>query len=159
MEKKSAIPLLAMGFFLIISWGFDLAKAALKNSRISTFTLTNLWVDLLIELVFAGMVILFVWLILFKVQKSSLVDWIFIILGLLAFLQSTPFKIYLNPFSSIDIPPRYIRDDYSIFIQGYYSIVIGFSSFLSRIPIFGFFTRASALITALGVTNFFRKSR
>ncbi len=82
MEKKRAIPLLAMVLFSITSWGFDLAKAALKNSRISTFTLTNLWVDLLIELVFAGLVILFVWLILFKVQKSSLVGWIFILLGI-----------------------------------------------------------------------------
>ncbi len=159
MEKKSAIPLLAMGFFLIISWGFDMAKAALKDFRSRTFIQTNLWVDLLIELVFAGLVILFVWLILVRYKKSSLVGWIFLILGLLAFFQATPFKMYLDPFSGITIPPRYIRDDYSIFIQGYYSIIIGLSGFLARIPVFGFFTRAGALITALGVTNFFRKSR
>ena len=156
--KKNVLPLLAMVIWLLASWGLDLAKTALKNFRSSTFIMTNLWVDLVIELVFAGLVILLVWLVLVKHKKSTLVGWVFIIIGLLALFQSHTVRLLIPRHFNIDVPPRYIRDDYSVFVQIYYSFIIGISSFLNSIPILGFFTKASALLTALGVANFFRKA-
>jgi hypothetical protein len=157
--KKKTLPLLAMLLFFIAGWGFDQAKAALKNYRSDTFNTTNLWVDVLMELVFAGLVILLLCLVLIKFNRSAWVGWSFVIVGSLAFILSSPYHLYIsNPFN-IEVPPRYIRDDYSLVMQACYSLVIFFSRFVSGFTVFGFFTRASSLVTALGVANFFRKPR
>jgi hypothetical protein len=157
--NKKALPLLAMVLFFIVSWGFDQAKTALKNYRSHTFNMTNLWVDVLMELVFAGLVIFLGWLVLIKFNKSALVGWSFVIVGLLALFISSPYQLYVPHFFNIKVPPRYIRDDYSFFIQAYYSLVLFFSGFIYRFTVFGFFTRASAFAITTGVANFFRKPR
>jgi hypothetical protein len=156
--KNKVLPLLAIVLWLITSWGFDEAKTALKNYRSSTFNNTNLWVDFLIELVFAGLVLLLVWLVLFKFKKSALLGWSFVVIGLLAFYLSTPYRTYLTSlFTNIEIPPRYLRDDYPFFMQTYFSFIINFSKFLRGFSSLGFVTKASALTLALGVANIFRK--
>jgi hypothetical protein len=156
--KKKVLPLLAMLIFFITAWGLDQAKTVLKNYRSSTLNTTNLWVDILLELVFAGLAILLVWLVLIKFKRSALVGWGFVVVGLLALILSSPYHFYITNLFNVEVPPRYIRDDYSILMQGYFSMVLFFRGFIHMFSIFGFFTRASAFATALGVANFFRKA-
>jgi len=163
MMKNKFLPLAAMVLFLGISWGFDAAKYALRNYRARTFHMTTLWIDLLIELVLAGLVILFVWLVLFKFNKSALVPWVFIPLGLLGLYLSAPYALlfpHLNLFNNVEIPFRYLRVDYPFYMRLYFDFVLFTRSF----PLFGIgnlggvFANSSALTLAVGVASLLRKA-
>jgi len=135
MTKKEALPLLAMPGLFILSYGFDDAIAALKAFRASTFIFTTLWIDILIEFVFAGAVIFLIWLVLVKCGKDLLVGWVFVVTGLIALFIVTPYGYYLIP--------RNLRD------------FLGFSPPVS----IGFLAKAGALTTMLGAAHLLRRPR
>jgi hypothetical protein len=144
MTKKEALPLLAMPGFLILSYGLDVAIATIKAFASSTFRVIDAaWGHVLVEFVFAGAVILLVWLVLAKREKKLLVGWLFFAIGLIALFISTPFQIYLSAIMSA--PPAPLRG--------------GFYYFLLSFGFYGFFTKASALIVVLGLVNLLRKPR
>jgi hypothetical protein len=144
MAKKEAIPLLAMAGFLILAYGFDTALIKIKIVTGSTFrTLEAIWGQILIELVFACLVVLLVWL----VWKSRGNKWVIggpiLLVGLIAFFISTPFIIYLGDLLGTSPFPQ----------RGWlYFFLLSFNSF-------GFFTRAGALIIILGLVELLRKPR
>jgi hypothetical protein len=158
MAKKAALPLLAMLGLLILSYEMDVAKVALKAFRASTFNFSTIWIDFLIELVFAGVVIFLAWFILIKHEKDALAGWGFVVTGLLAFFLSTPFSIYLHSLFNVGIPPYKIRD-FPFFLKNYYFFLRNFYFFLSSFTFFGFLTKASAITTMLGAAHLLRKPR
>ena len=97
--------------------------------------------QLLVEFVFAGAVVLFVWLVLTKRENKLQVGWLFFVVGLIAFFISTPFQIYLGTIMSAPSAP----------LRGWFDI------FLLSFGFYGFFTKASALIVVLGLVDLIRK--
>jgi hypothetical protein len=157
MISKKGYPILAMLGLLASAYGFDRAIAALQDLFNHTFLYNAAYsVAILIELIFAGMVILLAWLVLVKYKKSALVGWVFVVIGLLAFFLSTPYSIYLHSFFNVGIPPYKIKD-FPFFVKNYYFFLGSFSSFLRSFTFFRFFTKASALIIVLGLANLLRK--
>jgi hypothetical protein len=144
MTKKAALPLLAIPVFLIMAYGLDAAIIKIKVITGPTFrTLEAIWGHVLIELVFAWMVVLLVWLVWMSRGNKLLIGLPTFLLGLIAFFISTPFRIYLGDlFSAPPVPQR----------GWFYYFLLSFNSF-------GFFTKASALIVSLGLVELFRKPR
>ena len=144
MAKKAALTLLAMPSLLILSYALDVAATAMKAYASSTFrVLDTTWGHVLIEFVFAGAVIVLVWLVLTKLENKMLVGWLFLVVGLLTFFISTPFQFTLG----------YIWGPTPVPLRGWVF------SFLRSFSIYGFMTKASALIVVLGVLNLIRKPR
>jgi hypothetical protein len=135
MTKKEALPLLAMPSLLILSYGLDVAIAALKAFRASTFLFYTVWMDILIEFVFAGAVIFLIWLVLVKCEKDLLVGWVFVATGLIALYIFTPYGYYLTGWNPI--------------------WPLGFSP----PALIGFLAKASALTTMLGAAHLLRRTR
>jgi hypothetical protein len=106
MTKKEVLPLMALPVFLALSYGLDVATAAIQAFASSTFrVMESAWGHVLIELVFAGAVIALVWLVLPKHENKLLVGWLFLVVGLIAFYISTPFRIYLSAMLSASPAP------------------------------------------------------
>ena len=144
MTKKGALPLLAMPVFLILSYGLDGAIATIKAFASSTFRVMDAtWGHILVEFVFAGALLLLVWLVLTNSENKLLAGWLFLVIGLIAFFISTPFQVYLGTiWSGIPVPQR----------GWFYYFILSFS-------FYGFFTKASALIVVLGLMELFRRPR
>ncbi len=144
MSRKGALPLLAMAGFLILSYGLDVATTKIKAFAGSTFrVLDAAWGHVLAEFVFAGAVILLVWLVWTKHENKLLVGWLFLVVGLITFFISTPFRLYLGYiWSATPFPQR----------GWFYHFLLSFS-------FYGFFTKASALIVVLGLVDLLRKPR
>ena len=122
----------------------DAAIAAIKVFASSTFRVMDAaWGHVLVEFVFAGAVILLVWLVFTKRENKVLVGWLFLVVGLLTFFISTPFQFTLG----------YIWGPTPVPLRGWVF------SFLRSFSIYGFMTKASALIVVLGVLNLIRKPR
>ena len=102
MTKKAALPLLTMLGLLILSYGLDIAIVALMAFCNAAFTFTTLWIDILIEFVFAGAVIFLVWLVLVKCGKDLLVGWVFVVTGLIALFIFMSYGYYFMPWNPGD---------------------------------------------------------
>ena len=142
MAKKGLLTLLAMPAFLILTYSLDAAIAAIKVFASSTFRVMDAaWGHVLVEFVFAGAVLLLVWLVLTSRKNKRLVGWLFLIAGLIAFFISTPFQIFLGTiWGGLPVPQR----------GWFYYFIMSFS-------FYGFFTRAGALIAGLGLVHLLRK--
>jgi hypothetical protein len=144
MTKKGTLPLLAMPGLLILSYGLDVATATVKAFASSTFrAILAAWGHVFVEFVFAGAVILLAWLVLTKRENKLLVGWLFLVVGLITFFISTPFRYYLSYIWGATPAPH----------RGW------FYYFLSSFGFYGFMTKASALIVVLGLVNLIRKPR
>jgi hypothetical protein len=81
---------------LALAYGLDRAGDALRRYRAMTFKiLETYWIGLLIDLVFAGALVLLAWLVLIRSKKDMTIGWLFVIVGLLAIFLSTPYGWHL----------------------------------------------------------------
>jgi hypothetical protein len=144
MMKKEVLPLLAMPAFLLFSYGLDVVTAAIKAYSSSTFkVMAATCGHVLVEFVFAGAVILLVWLVVTKHENKLLIGWLFFAVGLIALFISTPFRIYFG----------YFWNAVPVLHRGWlYHFWLSFNSY-------GFFTKAGALIVVLGLVELLRKPR
>jgi hypothetical protein len=159
MRRNKLIPITVSLLFYILAWVFDSALTAIKTFRSQTFRTGTLWLDLLIWLIFAALVILLVWLNLVKYPPSAPVSAFLILLGVLALFQTLPLHFLIPRNFGVDVPPRYIRDDYSIIIQALYGVILAVSGFLQRIHETNLFTFSAALLTVLGIVSFFPSTK
>jgi hypothetical protein len=144
MAKKEPLPLLAMLVFLILAYGLDAAITKIKVVTGPTFrTLEAIWGHVLIELAFACLVVLLVWLVWISRGNKWVIGGPTFLVGLIAFFISTPFNIYLGDLlGASPVPQR----------GWFYYFLLSFNSF-------GFFTKAGALIIILGLVELLRKPR
>ncbi|MGZ6346636.1 MAG: hypothetical protein ACXWNC_03560, partial [Anaerolineales bacterium] len=97
MAKKEVFPLLAMSVFIVLAYGLDAAITKIKVVTGATFrTMEAIWGQVLIELVFACLVVLLVWLVWIGRGNKWVIGGPTFLVGLIAFFISTPFKIYLG---------------------------------------------------------------
>lgn len=132
--------LLSMIGMLALTYGLDRASDALHRYRTTTFkVLETYWIDLLLDLVFAGALVLLAWLVLVKSKRDTTIEWLFVIVGSLAFYLLTPYS--WNLLNAIP-HPRSLNFLASLGYEGYE---------ISR--------EAAAFIAMLGLADLLSKSR
>lgn len=165
MTKNRVIPLTAMAGGLVLAYVLDKVTTVVKSFIGSTHQVYRgyYWLALL-EIFFAGMVILLVWLTMVKSKRSILVGVIFVVVGLICLLRSTFFRFSIlsiipNPYVNLY---RYQLQDLPFFQRAIATLLwnLNHGHYLQGLgtPLaFQYFTKASALTTLLGVIKFFQK--
>ncbi len=130
----------SMTGLLVLAYGLDRADEALRRYRTMTFKVLEIyWIGILIDLVFAGALVLLAWLVLVKSKRDMTIRWLYVIVGLLAFFLSTPYS--WNLINRIPFPLSI-----SIILTS-----LGFNLFRVR--------EAAAFIAVLGLADLLRKPR
>jgi hypothetical protein len=159
MSRQKIIGIAAMAGWLVAAYFMDRAVRALQLYSSRTFrTTVPFAIATFFELLFAGMAVFLFWLLLVRINKSSLVGWICLALGLAAFFLGSPFRIYLSARFSNGLLLYQIRD--LPFIQrNFQYLVRGIYAFLNSFTILGFFADAGAFTFVLGLANLLRKPK
>jgi hypothetical protein len=167
MTKNRVIPLAAMVGVLFLAYVLDRLTVTVKDYMRSTFHMYQGYILLiLLEFLFAGIVILLFWLTMARSKRSVLVGTVFVVVGMIALLYPIFFRSLLT---SIPLPYtdlyRYQLQDLPSFQKIFATLFWNYSHgtrfwLISSSPLsFQFITKASVLITLLGVVKFFQKPR
>ncbi len=163
MSRTKWLPILVVLAFLLASWTLDLASTSIHNFAAATFRTTlGYTLLLLIELVFAGLVLFLAWYYFFKTGRSVTAGAIFIVFGLLGLIFSSHLRVLLPSISRPGIFLYQIQDlpqpqRAFTYLMWYLSHQTGPARFLSTMVSFGYLTKASAITLLMGVIAFFRR--
>ncbi len=162
MNKQKWLSVGTMTAWLILAYILDAITGRVQLYISRTFQIALPYSLLaFLELLFAGTAIFLFWLHLIRTEKSSLVGWLSIVLGLIALVASLPIWTFILT-SAVQAPhlqaSLFNLEQDVPFIRVIYNLVIRLHVLAGTADL-GFLAKAGALTLALGAANLLRKPK